>query len=366
MFEIKIGSQIFGGWKSGRIERGIEQIAGAFELSVSERWPGQDTPRQIRRGERCELLADGEVVLTGWVDDVFPDYAEATHEFRVTGRDATGDLVDCSAVHKSGQWANATLDKIVRDLCAPFKIQVKVEADIGKAFDSHSIQEGETAFECIERACRMRAVLPVSDGKGGLVLTRAKEGKAVADLLEGVNIKAARGEFSSKERYSIYTIKGQDRGSDDNFDAPETHAQVKAVATDSFVQRYRPLIVIAEERGPHASYKQRAEWERNVRRGRSNRATITVQGWRNAAGQLWQPNTMVHLKSAWLGVDTDLLVVGVAFSLDGQSGTRTELRLSERGAFDLIVGKKAAGLQGKIREKQESEKKKSGDDWSAF
>jgi prophage tail gpP-like protein len=132
------------------------------------------------------------------------------------------------------------------------------------------------------------------------------------------------------------------------------------------VQRYRPLIVIAEERGPHASYKQRAEWERNVRRGRSNRATITVQGWRNAAGQLWQPNTMVHLKSAWLGVDTDLLVVGVAFSLDGQSGTRTELRLSERCAFDLIVGKKAAGLQGKIREKQESEKKKSGDDWSAF
>lgn len=366
MFEIKIGSQIYGGWKSGRIERGIEQIAGAFELSVSERWPGQDTPRQIRRGERCELLADGEVVITGWVDDVFPDYAEATHEFRVTGRDATGDLVDCSAVHKSGQWANATLDKIVRDLCAPFKIQVKVEADIGKAFDSHSIQEGETAFECIERACRMRAVLPVSDGKGGLVLTRAKDGQAVAYLVEGVNIKAARGEFSSKERYSIYTIKGQDRGSDDNLDSPETHAQVKASATDSFVQRYRPLIVIAEEHGPHASYKQRAEWERNVRRGRSNRATITVQGWRNAAGQLWQPNTMVHLKSAWLGVDADLLVVGVVFSLDSQSGTRTELRLSDRRAFDLIVGKKAAGLQGKIREKQESEKKRSGDDWSAF
>ncbi|BCB26481.1 hypothetical protein SKTS_13670 [Sulfurimicrobium lacus] len=364
--EIKVGSMIYGGWKSSQIDIGIEQIAGTFDLSVSERWPGQDTPRQIHRGERCEVLADGETVITGWVDDAFPEFDATTHEFRVTGRDATGDLVDCSAIHKSGQWAKATLDKIVRDICAPFGIPVIVETDIGNAFDSHSIQEGETAFECIERACRMRAVLPVSDGKGGLVLTRAKDGPAVDDLVEGVNIKRARGEFSSKERYSLYIIKGQDRGSDDNLDAPETHAQVKAEATDSFVQRYRPLIVIAEEHGPHATYKQRAEWERNVRRGRSNRATITVQGWRNARGKLWWPNTMVHLDSASLGVNANLLITNVSLIDNPQSGRIAQLRLADRRAFDLLVGKKAAGLQGKIREKQASEKKQSGEDWSSF
>ncbi len=364
MVEIKIGSLVYGGWKSARIERGIEQIAGSFELGVSERWPGQDTPRQIRRGEACSVLADGETVITGWVDDVRPSYTGDTHEFQVNGRDATGDLVDCAAVHKSGQWANAMLDRIVRDLCAPFKIPVTSVTDLGNAL-SHSIQEGETAFECIERACRMRAVLPVSDGKGGLVLNRAKDSTPVAELVEGVNILSASGEFGMKERYSQYIVKGQDRGSDDNWDTPETHAQVKAEASDSGVARYRPLIVLAESHGPHATYRDRATWERNVRRGRSSRVTVTVQGWRAQNGQLWQPNTMVRLTSPWLGVDADLLIASVALTLDEQNGTRAELRLCGREAFDLIVGKKAEGVSGKIREKKASAKK-TGEEWSVF
>lgn len=350
--EIKIGGMVYGGWKTARIERGIEQIAGSFELGVTERWPGQDTPRQIRRGERCEVLADGETVITGWVDDARPSYADTQHDFQVSGRDAAGDLVDCSAIHKSGQWANATLDRVVRDVCAPFKIPVSIETNLGKAFDSYSIQEGETAFECIERACRMRAVLPVSDGKGGLVLTRAKDTRPVAELVEGVNILSASGEFGIKERYSQYIVKGQDRGSDDNFGTPETHSQVRAEASDSFVTRYRPLIVLAESHGPHATFKERATWERNVRRGRSSRATVTVQGWRSADGQLWRHNTMVHLTSPWLGVDAELLVSSVALTLDEQGGTRAELRLCGREAFDLIAS-------GKNTKKQQ-------DEWSGF
>lgn len=364
--EIKINGVVYGGWKTARIERGIEQIAGSFELGVSERWPGQDTPRQIKRGERCEVLADGETVITGWVDDARPSYTDTQHDFQVNGRDATGDLVDCSAIHKSGQWANATLERVVRDLCAPFNIAVAVDASpIAPLPGSFSINDSETAYECIERACRMCAVLPVSDGKGGLVLTRAKDTRPVAELVEGVNILAASGEFGMKERYSQYIVKGQDRGSDDNLETPETHSQVRAEASDSFVTRYRPLIVLAESHGPHATYKDRATWERNVRRGRSSRATVTVRGWRSADGQLWRPNTMVHLKSPWLGVDAELLVASVALTLDEQNGARAELRLCGREAFDLIVGKKSSGLSGKIREKQESAKK-AGTEWSLF
>lgn len=366
MVEIKIGDQVYGGWKRARIERGIEQIAGSFELTVSERWPGQAVPRQIRRGERCTILVDGETVITGWVDDAMPSFAADAHEFRVSGRDATGDLVDCSAIYKTGQWSGMKLDKIVRDICFPFGIKVMVDTDIGAAFSSFSISEGESAFECIERACRMRAVMPVSDGKGGLVLTRAKDGESVAELAEGVNILSANGEFGMKERHSRYIVKGQDVGSDDDSETPETHTQVKAEALDDQVLRYRPLIVLAESRGPHATYKDRATWERNVRRGRSSVATVVAQGWRNlASGQLWQPNTMVHLVSPWLGVDAYLLVVAVTFTLDDERGAVTSLRLSSRDAFDLIVGKKTPGLNGKIRESK-SREKSLGTDWSTF
>ena len=333
--EIKIGSEIYGGWKTSRVQRGIEQIAGAFELTVSERWRGQDTPRQIKRGQRCEVLVDNETLITGFVDVARPSFGATSHDFAVSGRDATGDLVDCSAIHKTGQWAAATLDRIVRDICAPFGIKVKAITDVGRAFDTFALQEGETAFEAIERACRMRAILPVSDGRGGLLLTRAAKGSAVDTLVQGrAPLVSASGEFSLNDRHSKYIVKGQDRGSDDNFDSAETHSQVMAEAVDTGVGRYRPLIVLAENHGPNATYKQRADWERNVRRGRSSKIHATVQGWRYKGG-LWQPNTMVRVESDWLGVHDDLLITSVEYIRDNQ-GTRTELQLASREAFDLI------------------------------
>lgn len=367
MIEIKIDGNIYGGWKTARVERGIEQMTGSFDLEVTDLEPGREEAPPIRRGDHCEVLVDGETVITGWVDEASPSFSEGAHGIKVSGRDTTGDLVDCSAIHKSGQWKNATLWQVARDLCAPFGIAVS-STDIGKPFDTFSLQEGESVYECLERACRLRALLPMADGQGGLLLTRAGDGPPVATLEEGVNILAGAGQFSNRERYSKYIIKGSDRGCDDNAAMPETHSQVRAEALDSLILRYRPLVVLAESRGQHATYKERAEWERNVRRGRSSRASVTVQGWRTSRlGAIWQPNTMVHLRSKKLEVDAPLLITSLAYTEDDKSGSRTELHLAGREAFDLIVGKKAAGVAGKIREKHaRGRKKTSGGDWSLF
>lgn len=374
MIDIKVNGSIYGGWKSARIPFGIEQIANSFELTVTDRWSGQDNAYPIRVGSACEVLLDGETVITGYVDDNTPEFDAGSHSISIAGRDRTGDLVDCSAIHKSGQWANATLDKIVRDVCAPFGIKVIIDAPLGEKFSTFSIQEGETAHECIDRACRMRAVMPVSDGKGNLVITRAKSGAPVAELIQGENILYARGEFSLRERFSTYYIKGQDRGSDDNTDTPENHTQVSATATDSFVKRYRPLIVLAEDKGAHATFKQRAEWERNVRRGRSARATVRMNGWRNVSGELWRANTMVRLISPYLGApDVNLLIVGGTYIKDESMGTVTELSLVGREAFDLIVGMKTTKLKAAIKGKdgagkavEKSAHKSNENDWSNF
>jgi len=373
MIEIKTDGSIYGGWKTARIPFGIEQIANSFELEVTDRWVGQNNPRPIRVGAACEVLIDGEVVITGYVDDNSPEFDANKHGISIAGRDKAGDLVDCSAIHKTGQWANATLDKIVRDICAPFGIKVIIDVPVGEKFSTFSIQEGESAHECIDRACRMRAVMPISDGKSNLVITRAKNGAPVAELIQGVNILYARGDFSMRERFSTYYIKGQDRGSDDNLDAPENHTQVSATATDAYVNRYRPLIVIAEDKGAHATLKQRAEWERNVRRGRSARATVRVNGWRNASGALWRANTLVHLNSPYLGADVDLLIVGGTYIKDEIQGKVTELSLVGREAFDLVTGVKTTKLQAAINGKngagksiEKGNRKADANDWSNF
>lgn len=360
--ELKVGRTIFGGWTALSVTRSIEQIAGSFELEVTERWAGQASARPIRPGEPCQVLLDGDVVIDGYVDDVLPEYDSENHAVRVTGRDKTGDLVDCSAVYKTGQWHNVKLDVLARDLIAPFGIGLKIETDIGAAFASHSIEESETVFECLERAARMRAVLLVSDASGNLVITRAGSEVIGVQLVEGQNIKGASGHFSWKDRFSTYTVKGQAKG--DDFFSGEHAAQPKGMATDDTINRYRPRVVLAEEHGHGVTLKDRAEWEKAVRMGRGNRGTITVQGWRRQDGVIWQPNTLVPVISPMLSLDAPMLIVGCTWKLADRTGTTTQLTIARREAFELVSGIGSSRLSKKLNEKAQKEKKKKGDDWS--
>lgn len=361
--ELKVGGFYFGGWESLTVTRSIEQLAGTFELEVTERWAGQPESRPIKPGEPCQVLLGGDPVITGYIDDVAPEYDGQSHTVRITGRDKTGDLVDCSAIYKSGQWQHATLDGVARHLIEPFGIGLKVETDIGKGVPTHNIEEGETVFECLERFARMKAVLLTSDAEGNLVITRASSEVIGVQLEEGKNILAASGRFSWKDRYSRYTVKGQAKADDYFFQ--EGAAQPQGTATDDVVGRYRPLIVIAEEHGHGATLKERAEWEKNVRMGRGNRGTVTVQGWRRPDGPLWMPNALVHVRSPMLWLDADMLIVGCTWKLD-EKGTTTQLSIAQREAFVMVSGVGRSKLGRRLNDKFHHEKHKKGEDWSMF
>lgn len=360
--ELKVDGVYYGGWKSLRVTRSIEQLAGTFDLEITEGWPDNPSASPIRPGQPCELLLDGVTVITGYVDTLMIDYDANRHTLRVAGRDKTADLVDCSAVYKSGQWHNVKIDQLAEALLKPYGIKVVVEADIGKAFSSWNIQEGESVFECLERAARMRALLLTSNPAGDLVITRA--GKVVLEhgLTEGENIKAARAEFSWKERFSSYVTKGQGKL---GADGDNQHAAPKGAVTDDIINRHRPLVVLAESHSENATLRDRAEWERNVRQGRSARGSITVQGWCDPAGNLWQPNTLVPVTSAMLSLKdaAQMLIVGCTWTLD-EGGTQTELAISRPEAFQLLAGVSQSKLFGKLKTKEQREKQEKYEDWS--
>jgi prophage tail gpP-like protein len=347
---IYVGDSRFGGWTQVRIRRGIEQIAGDFTLTVTEKWPGQWSVRRIKRGDACRVEVDGETLITGFVDDWCPGYDDSDHWVRISGRDQTGDLVDCSAIHKGGHWRGVGLTQIVSDLAQPFGIAVRAETDVGGPFRDFAIQEGETVFEAMSRAAGMRGVLLVSDGAGGLVITRAGTTPASIRLERGKNIKGAEGEFSFRDRYSSYVVKGQRRGTDDDVGAPELLSSVSGSVIDDGVKRHRPLVILAEDQGNAADFTRRAAWERNVRLGRSIRSRVTVQGWREQGhtGPLWAPNRIVHITDDWQGLNDDLLIAAVELSLDDR-GTVADLELTHPAAFELLPEPEQKKAAKKVR-----------------
>ena len=351
--QLKIGGLVFSGWTSMRAECGIEQCAGAFDLGVTDRWSGQTAPWPIHPGDACQILLNDQAIITGHNDDVRIAFDKQSHSIRVTGRDSTADLIDCSAVYKTGQWKNATLAKIAADIAQPFGITVVLapDLDVGAPFDSFNAEEGERAFEVIERAARMRAVLVMSDGAGRLLLTTASKIKTGAALAQGVNVLHAELEWSWKERYSAITVKGQGKGTAESYGAAVAHG--KASILDAAITRYRPLIVIAEQHGLGPTFAARAEWERNVRRGRGTRAMVRVPGWTYPAAGVpggsvvWRPNMLVEVSLPYLGLRQDMLIAKCVYTLDS-GGSFTEMQLADPSAFQLLKGIKGTKLGRKI------------------
>lgn len=361
---LKVGGQVFAGWKSVGIRLGLEQIAGTYELAITERWPNQATDWTIPPGEWCEILIGDDPVISGYVDAVSVSYDAASHEIKVNGRDRTGDLVDCSA--PSTSFSGLTFLQIAEKLTAPFGITVYDETAAGRKLNTKekkagkkgtpvkkprvggklpkcATQNGETVFKTLEKLARSEGVLLVSDGEGGLLITRAGMGGDCATVLKfGENILRAQFEHSHANLYSDITVKGQAAAADaGKFDV--THAQPKgsvsrskgAKTGNSQIARYRPLIVVAETQADGKRCQQRAEWEAANREAKARKITVTVQGWRQESGELWRINQRVKVVCPWMRVDEWWLIAGVSYRLD-EGGSLTELTLVGEKAFDLL------------------------------
>lgn len=341
---LRVQGKDYAGWKRIRFGHGIETLCGSFDLSVSDRWAGQSKPWPIREEDECALMVDGLPVITGYVDKCSPSYGPKDHSFAVSGRDKTSALVDCSADLGKWEFTNVSLKAFAEKICEPFGIAVLVQDRLSFPTVSRlSIDPGETCFEAIERACRMVGALPVSD-LGDLRFTRAGEGRAVTDLVEGENILSASGEYDASSRFRTYKVLGQHRGADDFFGA--TAAAAKGAAEDTGVRRpERALVLRADGNATSAQAKSRAQWEAIVRAARAQAVSVTVQGWTQGDGSLWPVNSMVRVKSPFLGIDSDMLIRQATFSLD-DGGTTTELQLGRPDAYRPEPTVKPVGKAG--------------------
>ncbi|MEZ8102155.1 phage baseplate assembly protein [Vibrio bivalvicida] len=339
---LKAGGNAYGGWTKVNVTRSIEAMSGSFDLELTWKWKGSDSQYQafmqpIKEGAACVIEIGGERVITGYVDDWVPSYDANQVIISVSGRDKTSDLVDCSIDYSSGQFNNQTLTQIANVVCKPFGIKVLVQTDVGEAFPRVQIEQGETPHELLARLARQRGVLLTSDTFGNLVITRRSANKAGVSLILGENIKAARGRFSWRQRYSSYTIKavGAAFGSEWG-DAPlSTVGGIKAEVTDSDISRYRPMIIVNEEITTAEGAAKRGQWERQRSIAKSNGAEYTVTGWRiPQTGKLWNFNTIVPVLDEIIGIDAEMLIASIMFSED-DSGRIAVVSVVPPEAFDI-------------------------------
>ncbi|KER01186.1 contractile injection system protein, VgrG/Pvc8 family [Photorhabdus temperata subsp. temperata] len=340
--ELILGNKIYSGWKTLDVTRSLEDMAGQFSLGITVK--GGDSPLVLMPGQSCQLEINGQRVITGYVDTVETSI-EDERTISVSGRDKTGDLVDCAAIHGKGQWRNVTLETIAKDLCKPFGVTVRWEVKTASAatvFKQWQIEPGETVFDNLSRAARHRGVLVTSNALGELVFTTAGTEKAGVLVLgpadnQGVKIQTINTYLSWIDRFSLYRVKGSNAAGG-LWGETQTPAQSTAInidVRDAEITRYRPTIILADDNLTTAKGNARGSWEQKRALAHGMTATVGVTGWFKPNGQLWQPNERVTLNAHQAGLNEKaLLIVSVNYTLDNDAGTVTKLELMPRDGFN--------------------------------
>lgn len=331
---LSVGGRRYEGWTKLAVTRSIETLCGAFMFEITVR-EYSDAPRwPLRSGEACTVEIDGEVVITGYIDDINPSIDERGYSIVIVGRDRSADLVDCSAVHKPGSWTGKSIEAIAAELAKPFGLDVVAKVETGEKVKKFALQQGETVYSAIERLARFRGLLAVSNAQSQIELIRPGTGAVVAELVEGENIlPGSSANHDVRDRFSEYLVKGQSSG-DDQVNGKAASA-IKGDARDAAVGRYRPMLIIAEDQATTASLRKRAAFEASTRAAKGQRGMVPFAGWRAPNGELWRPNQRVSVKAPFLKIDGEMLITEVNLVKDDR-GSIAELTITPPEAMSLM------------------------------
>ncbi len=337
---LTIGGKILSGWDDVRVTRSIEHLPSDFELSLMDYYPGSNEQQMVKPGDPCVVKIGTDIVLTGYVDIWAPMISSARHEVRATGRSRCQDLVDCSAEWQNNVISQATALQIARKLALPYGITVSSDVTDMDIVPQFTLNWGESSQEIIDRISRWAGLLYYDKPDGNLFLTRVGTQKAASGIAQGKNVQDAAYTSSIDERFSHYTGVSMSMDPATELSPDSGYSSVTlATASDpeAATMRYRNHIVIVESTMITHNQAQRCiDWEMNRRYGRSKTLQITVDSWRDSAGALWAPNTLIPITLPAFGLQNALwLLSEVTYQKDDSGGTTARMVLMPPAAFTV-------------------------------
>ncbi len=330
---LEVGGNRLSGWQSVEATLRAEGFPNSFEISLTSKNPATSNATVARAGQACSVSLGNDKVITGYIDRDIPSASDGTHIITIVGRGMTQDLVDCSA-----EWPSDTLQgnalEIATKLALPYGINVKLAdgASAGDPVPPICINYTDTGAQMIQRVAQSAGLLVYEDGTGALVLATLGTKQAASGVVYGQNVQAFSVENSADQRYSEIVCCSQsldalsDLAGSDFFDTE----------TDPNVSRPRRMNMVIEQvaENPQAFTIKKAKWEIARRAGRSTVVTATVDSWRDSAGALWMPNTLVPVDVPGLRLDDKMLCISqVTFRRSDEEGTTAVLVMMPRFAF---------------------------------
>ena len=126
-------------------------------------------------------------------------------------------------------------------------------------------------------------------------------------------------------------VRGQQQGSDSGW--ASSAASIEGRSEDPEVQRYRPLLIVAEGQVDTSKAQERARFESAWRAARGTPVRVAVPGWTQGdGGPIWEPGLLVPVNIPSLRVLGDMRIGRVRLARSKRS-TSANLELLRPDAF---------------------------------
>lgn len=349
---VRIGGQEHRDWLGYDIDSDFLIPADGFDFELGVSSAQGQIPDFS--GQRCEVVINGETVLTGIIGSQRHDKSKGSRNLRLTGRDLACLLVDCSApqINVKGM----TVLDAAKKLVAPWSkhIQkVELKAEKNPTLDKIDIEPSETVWQALTHIANSVGLHVWFEPDGTLIVGGADyRSPPVATLCWSKNdarrnVENVTMERDSDNRFSEVTFLAQSHGRSGN----GAKHDLKWVYTDPSMDLHKPKTVVVADADNLENLKRQAKKQLSDWKLEGFTLTITVGDHKTADGVLWEAGQRVHYIDEEEGIDAIFFVMGRRFSLSRMGGTRTELRLKEDGVWTPDAyptqSKQARGRRGK-------------------
>ena len=347
---LEVGGVQYTNFTTARCELRLDSLSSTFSFGAVAP-DGVTLP--IKGGDPCKVYADGDLILTGFVEVISVSYDSQGHQITISGRDKTADLLDSTLGAVDDIRADGlALKKLIELIIAALGLTLTVidEANpepFNSAEDLATPEPGDNAFSFLEGYARKRQVLLTSNGEGNIVIAKnsgiTSPGRVQHVIgAEDNNVMSSTYSFDTTGRFNSYKLSSNltpvalNLAGDTDL---ASSVNQSGGTIDSEIRVGRQLVIIAEQPSSSGVCGDRAKWEADIRRARGLIYSAKVPGFRIGwdVDDLWQINRVYQIVDDFVGKVEPMLSNSVVFSIDVDSGRNTEIGFVGKNAYTLFL-----------------------------
>jgi len=305
---ILIDGNRFRFWTNSEINLSMDSIdsfslSAPFEADVSK---FRETFKPLSY-KPVTVYIGGELVLNGTMMNVSPSVDSNSRVLSIGGYSLPGVLNDCPFPFSEYpiEFNNQNLQQIAKTAAGFFDVGLSFEESPGALFEKVAAEPGQTVLNFLIGLAQQRGLFTSNTLEGELLFQKSNNERAGDFLKEGeFPYLGASPTYNAQPYYSEIT----------GLSATKSFLDAeKYTINNSLTDSFRPF-VFKEKDVSGADLQESVKAKIGRMFGEAVNITVSVQGWRNNAGEIWTPNKKIKLQSpgAMVYNETDFLIRSVS------------------------------------------------------